>query len=1015
MVTLTKSQYKDIDFILSEYNYSHLYENIKQVLGDDLASFFAFPEVLNQRIDWAWQAGKGNEQIRSLASLSEDEKDLAADLIEQLSQEIKTLLSKHSEYKNIVEDLFITPDFFQDLKIITTSKGIKPILTQWACKPRHSEDYTNSLNLFLGRPRPAYSQVIVETKYEEDSTAPDILFFTNFMGVETQKRTDETGKCVLGKIKAGVRFKTSVKINEQIELHYEFEVAEGASYQMSIPLFTTGQIKVLNQKGTPLANTEIYLTESNGIQQIIKTNAEGIIPLDNIRVTHTITFAEIGNPTNTQTHTIQKEENHWTLTIEELFSNDAIIKVINNKNNTEPYYPLIVTYQNETKELRTDQNGIVKLPHLPIGTRVKITDSNQIDNFQEGIITEGTNEFIIHTTSQEPKFVKIKLINQQNQPLPQIPIDFTHNGTEHSLITNHEGICTLPYETFSDRKKIKANIHLPKVNKKGETKEKIIKKSFQFKQEQLEYTLKLKPRSRWWLWLLLLLLLPLLLIKCDKTINVRTINQETKTNISNAEVVFTYQEAYLYDKGSFFTEDKRLITQKTNKQGLASFDTLGYSLYSYLFKPFSEAKIYAQSQCYTSEVYTNYFHALSNESEIVLEMKPIIAQLDFRVIDREDNEPLPQANVLIIAELDGKQYKEEALTEPDGRVIFNKIPRCANINLVKASLEGYYPDSLTQKTVRGLAGEINTKRLLKLKPIKAKIIFFVKDCKTKQPIADATATLTLDVKGKQKVIVRKTNVNGIGKGEYEDAYINANMNLSVEKAYYKKGSLPKTYTVSDFLKLSEEERTICLEPEDIAITLNNCDSKTNSALAGVKNVVTIIREGKEITNTLISNGNGSFTIPGLRPDDIVSIVASYPPDYRDNTTQIKNVKAKDLINFSANQKKICLEKNATAIACDEDIKAGMGASSGMYFDLGASQNSISLDYDVKSQRDRITIYCGKGTSGKIIFEEILLNREGSPKQIPYHECEGQGVTVVVTPADPPYESSAWKFKLSCPK
>ena len=420
-----------------------------------------------------------------------------------------------------------------------------------------------------------------------------------------------------------------------------------------------------------------------------------------------------------------------------------------------------------------------------------------------------------------------------------------------------------------------------------------MKKAFRFHSKQLDYTIKAK-RASWLWWLLLLLLLPLLLlIRFEKNVYIKVVNAETKLPVSKAEVNFRYERSYVYDSGHFLTRTIVDSVATSDDRGIAGFVKLGYSLYSYIFKHGSPAFISAANNCYGSDTLIPAFHSLSSNDTLVLELHPLFISIDFKVVDKDDKQPLPGSTVQIISEVLGKQYTDSALTDPGGKVVFKHFPKCGKLAKVTAGLEGYYPDSIINKTADDLIGNVDDKRLLQLKPIRKPIEFFVVDCKSKEPIAGATVTIEFDIAGKKIVKTITTNVDGKGKGVYDGAHIIAKIHLKGSHDYYKDGELPGWHLVKDFINnvlYPPAKRTFCLEPDQNAITFINIDSLTGKPLANVLNTITINRNGTQIVKTSTSNRNGIFPVT-IEKGDIVSILSQHPPDYEDNNTKVKNADA----------------------------------------------------------------------------------------------------------------------------
>jgi len=412
--------------------------------------------------------------------------------------------------------------------------------------------------------------------------------------------------------------------------------------------------------------------------------------------------------------------------------------------------------------------------------------------------------------------VKVRLLDIDGKPMAGIPLALTTERKIMRFITDADGYCTVPFEWFADRKKVLATMRIPKKDEADKPRrESTIKKNFRFKKENLEYTIQLRRKRKWGWWLLLLLLPLLLLIRLEKDVYVETVFADTHAPQPNTTVNFDYEQAFLYSAGHFFTRQRVNLQAVTDTAGKAGFLHLRYSVYSYIFRHFSLAHVSAGNSCYTSAGLSPVFHNLSDGETIILPMHQATVPLDFKIIDREDKEVLPDAHVTAISLVNGQQYIDTATSDLFGKVTFQHLPGCGGPVKVLASLEGYYPDSLLTNAIEQLRNNIDN-RTLALQPVKKPIEFFVKDCKTGLPIGDVAATLDFIFNGKRVQQIRHTNIDGVGKGYYPDAYLISKVHISGEKPYYKKGELPGLHDVKDFINpilYPREKRTFCLEPD----------------------------------------------------------------------------------------------------------------------------------------------------------------------------------------------------------
>jgi len=438
-----------------------------------------------------------------------------------------------------------------------------------------------------------------------------------------------------------------------------------------------------------------------------------------------------------------------------------------------------------------------------------------------------------------------------------------------------------------------------------------MKKSFIFKQDQLEYIIKIK--SRRWLWWLLLLLLPLiLLIRFERDVNIKAIDFADKKPVPNAEVTMVYYVNYIYDKGRFFTNDIIYRKQATDLNGIARFDKLKYSVYSWLFKRKSQAIIYAFNNCYETDSVRQNYHDIKNNDTIIVQLSASKLYIDFKVVDKDDGEPLPNAKVRLLASVSGSIIDEAIETGIDGKVMFKSVPKCGTIDKVIASAYGYYSDSFAHIAVQDLlSGSIDEKRKLKLRPIRRPIVFYTKDCKTGKGLSGVNASIqfTYDINKKPEKISVITNINGVGKGIYDSAKLIAKLQISGRKNFYRPGKLEGIHKVSDFIdsiKYNRAKRTFCLDPDPNPLVFRNIDSLTRKPLENVKNIIYIANNaGKIEIDTVFSGLNGEFTV-SANIEDKISIVSTYPPGYKDNNFTIVDAEVKNLLKADIEKRTIPL-------------------------------------------------------------------------------------------------------------
>jgi hypothetical protein len=340
-----------------------------------------------------------------------------------------------------------------------------------------------------------------------------------------------------------------------------------------------------------------------------------------------------------------------------------------------------------------------------------------------------------------------------------------------------------------------------------------MKKKIHYVAGQSSYEIELRPGFNKW-WLLLLLLPLLLLIRLEKTVYVKAV-YDNQVAVPGVSVAFQYKRYIPFSDGALLSDSLIVLKGITDSSGVVKLEGLRYSVFSYIFKWGTDAMVYGESDCYASDTLLTRFHGLSDGGELVLPMNPSRVTLDFRVVDKEDGEPLPDSRVLLRSSLLGKVYIDSARSDTAGMVRFSGVPKCGKVELAHGSQEGYYSDSIVDREVPVLlAGGLDSNRTLRLKPIRVPITFFITDCQTGKGLSGATGEISFTYPngkpGKKKRVL--TNIHGVGKGTYDSAWLLSTIEIIGSRPGYKDGRLDGVHPVRDFIQYPKEKRTFCLEP-----------------------------------------------------------------------------------------------------------------------------------------------------------------------------------------------------------
>lgn len=899
MQTLSRHSRSEISCLLKR-NYESVYSRLLEVLTPEEVSLFASVQSLKREMIWDTNDGI---RYRSYSAISEEDKDEVSDILQDYKERILPKLQQDRELGNIASQLLLVPSE-NDIYIGKKADGSLTVkLAKWGCKKARGETNNDPLYIIVNRPKSNHFPAQVCIRYSDGSPYAQMPFVFTYKERIKSFNTNQDGDYPLGLLKKDVGFSIQQSETTPETIHHFTMSGKQQVYEAVFPYYISFNIEVVDQKGVSVPNIALNIDYENFHRQEVSNN-EGRIPVTDLELTTAqLILTEVENPDNQQAFSLNKETNTIVFKIYKQYFGNIIVKVINENNEPVDDYPLSIDLGNKQLDTQTNATGVVDLGRLEVGQQVVVNSENQSKTFE---VEEGENEFILRITTPSPlppEMVTVKLINHKNEPLPNIPMNFNIGEQTYQAVTGENGLCQFEKTTFTDKEKVEVQITAKKKNDK----DKIYHKTFTFDNNQLEYVIKLKKRR--WLWLLLLLLPLLLLIQCEKDVTIETLESSTKNPIPNTEVNLSYTKYALFDFDTkkFFTADKKKYQDITGTDGRVTFSELSYTWYSAVFKRNTVAQISAYNKCHSTDSLNVKFHRLKTDKTVTLYLTASSVDLDFLVVDKEDNEPLPQANVVIETEFDGIKIIDIVKTAADGRVLFKQVPKCGKIKVL-GELKGYFPDSIINRTVEELSkGKVDGTRKLELVPIKEKIVFFVTNCKTGEPLPDAIATIHLKNQDNPKMKKAYTNVNGIGKGEYDDAHIISKLRIDVRKKFFKDGVWDKGLSVEEFIALPDSARVICLEPEENPLTFQNIDAQSQQPLSGVKNSITIDKGNTTDTLTEISNTNGLFVVSGLTAGNKITIHSYFDPCYEPSTTTIVNADVTDLLQAPASDRIIPLE------------------------------------------------------------------------------------------------------------
>lgn len=389
----------------------------------------------------------------------------------------------------------------------------------------------------------------------------------------------------------------------------------------------------------------------------------------------------------------------------------------------------------------------------------------------------------------------------------------------------------------------------------------------------------LTVKNRKFPWWILLFLLPLiLLIPVSRDVNIQFVENGTRMAVAKSPASVQYPHV-----STFGTKTPVNVSDTTDTEGKFVVSGIKEPLWYRLFGGISDT-LYATcgNGCSRLDHAGYKFKDFPTDRFRQLELSTLSSVEYLKVVDADDNEPLPGSTVKIIGQTNGGSSNSQVETDPAGMFEVSGIPICGSVTII-ASREGYYNDTL-EASLFDISNMGDYEKTLLLVPKKGSVKVIVKNLETKTLLADATVTLTINGTTQQL----RTNTNGVGVGIFDSLRINENqLKFHAAKPGYADTTL-EGYTVSQFMGLDEEHRTMYLRPLTKSLVFINTDGR--NVLDGVKNE--IYKNGKLIA-TEYSNSKGEFVVNNIGATDKISIVAS-KSGYMSNGTKVQNKKLSDL-------------------------------------------------------------------------------------------------------------------------
>ena len=379
-----------------------------------------------------------------------------------------------------------------------------------------------------------------------------------------------------------------------------------------------------------------------------------------------------------------------------------------------------------------------------------------------------------------------------------------------------------------------------------------------------------RKKFPWWIFLFLLPLILLIPVKRD--INIQYAQQGSDIAVAKAAATVNYPVTSTFGGKTMLT-----VKDTTDTEGKLVIAGVAEPLWYKLIGGHSDSLFTSCGNgCYSLKNAGYKYRDFPPDDFKKVYLGAVASVETLKVVDADDNEPIPEADLQIIRTVDGNNTNDNTKTDVAGQFDITDMPLCGSVKVI-ASKEGYENDTL-EASLFDISNMTDDEKTLHLKPLKGCVKVIVKNLNTKTLLADAT--VTLEINGAARTM--KTNTNGVGVGMFDSLRISSTLKFTASKAGYADTTL-EGYTVHQFMNLNEEKRTMYLRPLTKSLVFKNVDG-TGAALSGVKNE--IYKNGTLIA-TEYSNNAGEFVVANILDSDKLSIAAT-KTGYNGNNTKVKN-------------------------------------------------------------------------------------------------------------------------------
>lgn len=415
----------------------------------------------------------------------------------------------------------------------------------------------------------------------------------------------------------------------------------------------------------------------NGVVNDVMTNEEGCVSLS--QEWKECLFFEVRDlKTQTSEKYVidDKQEKYIFQLPKEIDEQTLYVRVVNQDNEPCPEYPLMITLGDKIWKETTDENGIIQLGKLEVGSIFKVISGFTASVQTSFEVEKGVDEYIFKIT-EEASPVTITLKDKNGAILPNSFMKLMNKRSEEfNHYTNEQGYIVVPYSFFTHDEKVKIHTEVPNM--------KVTDCKMKFVHDCHDYVVQLKDPFPWGCLLrllLFLLLFALLFVKCNKDITIKTVDMVSNV-ISGVSVDYTYTEHHLYKNGEFFYEKANTYSGITNNEGCVTFPDLEYSVFSWIFYSLSDSYTEGRKDDLMGND-TFFFHWQYSPFELVLK-----GNIQIQVRNHVTDSPISGTNINLIYDDNGIDSLD-LITDANGECSFPYKSLNGTIKRLLATKSGY--------------------------------------------------------------------------------------------------------------------------------------------------------------------------------------------------------------------------------------------------------------------------------------------------------------------------------------